>query len=64
MWIYKVIVSFRDLQDGGYLYHVGDVFPRDGQSVAKERINELKTSDNKAKKPLIKAERKKKDDTK
>ena len=60
MWIYKVISSFKDLEDNRHLYSAGDIYPREGVTVSKERINELKTDNNKVGKPLIKAERKKK----
>lgn len=62
MWEYRVIHSFFDLQDGNYTYKVGDIYPRQGVIVSKERINELKSDKNKIGKPLIKAERKKKDE--
>jgi hypothetical protein len=61
MWQYRVIHSFSDLQDGGYIYHVGDIYPRHGLTVSKARCVELKTEKNKIGKPLIKAERVKKD---
>lgn len=62
MWQYRVIHSFKDLQDNGYIYKVGDIYPRQGVIVSKERFEELKTNKNKISVPLIKAERKKKDD--
>lgn len=62
MWVYKVIRPFIDLQDDRFMYHVGDVYPRDTKSVTKERINELKSDKNKVGVPLIKAERVKKGD--
>ena len=61
MWRYKVIHSFKDLQDNMYIYKVGDIYPRQGVHVDKERIDELKTARNKIGKPLIKAERKSKE---
>jgi hypothetical protein len=57
MWLYKVIHSFKDLQDNEHIYKVGDTYPRQGVHADKERINELKTAKNKIGKPLIKAER-------
>jgi hypothetical protein len=57
MWFYKVIHSFKDLQDNEHIYKVGDIYPRQGVHADKERINELKTAKNKIGKPLIKAER-------
>lgn len=44
--MYKVIVRFTDLQDGGHVYNVGDVFPRSGVSVSAERLEELSTDRN------------------
>ena len=60
MWRYKVVHKFKDLQDNGHIYNVGDIYPRhprDNVAVSKERLNELKTSKNKIGIPLIKAER-------
>lgn len=51
--MYKVVVSFRDLQDNGYRYHVGDDFPHDGLSVSDERIDELLTDKNRRHTPMI-----------
>lgn len=62
MWKYRVIYAFKDLKDDNYRYSVGDIYPRDGGVTNKERINELKSDKNKIGKPLIKAERVKKDD--
>lgn len=50
---YRVIKSFTDLQDGGYPYHEGDIFPREGLTVSEERIEKLATSNNKQRTPLI-----------
>lgn len=61
MWINKVVHSFKDLQDGGYIYHEGDLYPREGVIVTKERIDELKGKNNKIGVPLIKREQVKKD---
>lgn len=41
------------MQDNGYPYLEGDVYPRDGLSVTKERIAELSGKRNKQKRPLI-----------
>jgi hypothetical protein len=62
MWEYKVIHRFRDLLDNDYTYEVGDIYPRQGVIVSKERFTELKTDKNKIGKPLIKAERTKKEE--
>lgn len=43
---------FRDLQDNDHIYRVGDKYPRKGR-VAKARIDELSSTDNKIGKPLI-----------
>ncbi|MFQ9515323.1 MAG: Rho termination protein [Eubacterium sp.] len=52
--MYKVIHFFTDLQDFNHPYNVGDIFPRDGLKVGKERLIELSGSNNKQGKPLIK----------
>lgn len=49
----KVIRRFRDLQDNGYTYEVGDTFPHSGIKVSEERIQELLGADNKIGVPLI-----------
>jgi hypothetical protein len=52
--MYKVIVSFADLQDNNHFYTAGkDFFPRAGLEVSEERIAELSGSENKQGKPLI-----------
>lgn len=45
--MYKTIVMFTDLQDGGHKYEVGDVYPREGLKPTKARIEELKSKKNK-----------------
>lgn len=50
---YRVVVKFKDLQDGGYFYKAGDMFPRAGKRVSKKRLNELSTDENRRKMPLI-----------
>lgn len=57
MWQYRVIHKFKDLQDNGRIYNVGDIYPRDNVAVSKDRLNELKTNKNKIGIPLIKVER-------
>ena len=52
---YVVIRPFVDLKDGMYRYHVGDTFPRDGMTVGKRRIAQLKSAKNKLKEPVIKS---------
>lgn len=51
--MYKVIKFFTDLQDNGFAYNVGDIFPREGVTVTEDRLKELSGSDNKQGKPLI-----------
>lgn len=51
--MYKVIKYFTDLQDNGYAYNTGDIFPREGLEVSEERFAELASSKNKRRKPLI-----------
>ena len=54
---YKVIHRFADLQDFNHLYNVGDLFPRIGMKVSQSRIDELASSKNKLKTPLIEIEK-------
>jgi hypothetical protein len=51
--MYKAICYFTDAQDGHFAYHTGDTFPREGMTVSEERLQELTSSNNKQKKPLI-----------
>lgn len=51
--MYKVIIAFRDLQDGDFVYKVGDTYPRDGKKSTLERTAELMGKENKIGKPLI-----------
>lgn len=44
--MYKVVEFFTDLQDNDHPYNVGDVFPRIGMDVSKERIAELSGTSN------------------
>lgn len=39
--MYRVVTYFEDLQDNRYPYNAGDVFPRKGMKVSKERFAEL-----------------------
>jgi hypothetical protein len=52
--MYKVLRSFADLQDNGYIYNVGDIFPHVGKNVSEARYHELSTNSNKIGVPLIK----------
>lgn len=56
--MYKVIKYFTDLQDGGYPYHAGEIFPREGLTVTAERLAELSGGENRQKTPLIQLEEK------
>ena len=51
--MYKVIKQFIDLHDNDHSYNEGDIFPREGVDVSKERIEELAGSNNKQHTPLI-----------
>ena len=51
--MYKAIVEFYDLTDGGRKYSVGDTFPRADFVVPEERIAYLLGNDNKLGKPVI-----------
>ncbi len=51
--MYKVMHMFADLQDNSYIYHEGDVFPRDGVQPSEKRIYELSSKYNLQGKPLI-----------
>lgn len=53
--MYRVISAFNDLLDGGFLYKVGDEYPRRGYSATDKRVQELLSSSNKQQKPLIEA---------
>ena len=40
--MYRVIEYFTDLHDDDHEYREGDVFPREGIKVSKERLEELR----------------------
>ena len=44
--MYKVLTYFTDLQDNGYPYNEGDIFPRDGLTVSEFRLQELSSTNN------------------
>lgn len=50
---YRAIIYFTDLQDSNYAYQPGDVFPRNGYAVSKERLAELSTSKNRRGRAVI-----------
>ena len=52
--MYTVIEYFEDLQDNSFAYNVGDEYPRKGFEVTDKRIEELATTQNRRKIPLIK----------
>lgn len=54
--MYRVIREFKDLQDKGHHYKVGDRFPHHGLKVSEERLMELSGYDNRRHLPLIKEE--------
>lgn len=49
-----VYPKWKDLEDGGYIYRKGDVYPRKGYKPSKERIEQLTTKNNKIGEILIK----------
>ena len=51
--MFKAIKLFSDLYDGGYVYHVGDEYPRHGYEPPKSRFLALSTSSNVRGIPLI-----------
>ena len=52
--MYTVIEYFEDLQDNSFAYNVGDEYPRKGLEVTDKRIEDLATTQNRRKIPLIK----------
>lgn len=54
--MYKVIKSFSDLQDNGFVYKAGDIFPRLGKEVTENRLKELSSKKNKRGEKLIEGE--------
>lgn len=51
--IYRALMRFADLMDGGRIYEAGEQYPRPGLDVKEERIAELAGSDNRAGYPMI-----------
>ena len=49
-----VYPKWKDLDDNGYIYKKGDVYPRKGYKPTKERIKQLTTKKNKIGEILIK----------
>lgn len=52
--MYIVLKSFKDLEDGGHKYLMGEEYPRKGYTPTEERIKALSSEDNKACMKLIK----------
>lgn len=52
---YRVVKHFSDLQDHGYKYAEGDIYPREGYEPSAERIEMLSTASNRQKTVLIEA---------
>lgn len=50
---FLVIAPFVDLEDGHHMYRKGDVYPREGLKVSEERIMQLLSNQNKARKSFI-----------
>lgn len=44
---YRVVKAFKDLQDDGHRYEVGDEYPRKGKKTTKKRVAELSSTENK-----------------
>lgn len=51
--MYKVMHVFADLQDNSYIYHEGDIFPREDVHPSEKRLYELSSKYNLQGKPLI-----------
>ena len=51
--VFVVNKYFVDLQDDLFEYNANDLYPREGYEPTKERIEELLSSDNRQKAPLI-----------
>ena len=52
---YIVVKHFTDLQDHGYKYAEGDIYPRKGYEPSAERIEMLSTANNRQRTVLIEA---------
>jgi len=52
--MFLVIKAFYDLEDGNYLYSVGDKYPRTGARPSADRVLSLATENNKQGVSLIK----------
>ncbi|OAB48464.1 hypothetical protein [Paenibacillus antarcticus] len=45
--MYKVVRRFREKNHDGYVYNVGDDYPKQGEKATKARLDELSTKNNK-----------------
>lgn len=52
---YEVVSGFSDMEDGLYVYHIGDIYPRNGYKPTQARVKSLLGSSNRLKKPIIRA---------
>ena len=50
---FLVIAPFVDLEDGHHMYLKGDIYPRAGLNVSEERIMQLLSTQNKARKSFL-----------
>lgn len=51
--MYRVIAKFADAQDENRIYEVGEEYPRKGLKVSKDRLAELASVNNGARKAVI-----------
>lgn len=51
--MYRVIKEFYDLTDDFFAYLPGDVFPRNGLEVSRERLEYLSSRENRLGEPVI-----------
>ena len=51
--MYKVITDFSDMEDSGFVYREGDVYPRKGKEFDEKRAAVLASSSNRRGFPLI-----------
>lgn len=54
--MYRVVKVFYDLTDGFFAYLPGDVFPRKGLEVSRERLEYLAGRENRLGEPVISEE--------
>lgn len=51
--MYRVVKEFYDLTDDFFAYLPGDVFPRNGLEVSRERLEYLSSRENRLGEPVI-----------